>query len=626
MNIIIIAALFLSFAVGVNWMVSDKEKSDIKKELVQTQVVKKDMERGILDAKGRLGQKTKELEELEAKYKAAVEEKKRLEESLLKAEEARLIAEKKAESDIAALKQQESEKEGVQDKSSELEARLLAMEEARGKFEAEAKANAEKEARKRAEEGWLQAEAARAKAEETLAKKEEAESKLKTEEEMRRRLEADLKAKIAEITRLENEIATTKEAKANVEKEAIAVKEDMELKLQREEELRKKVENELKEKTDVIAGLEAGGAAATGTTETAVAQKGSGQEQGIEEDYRGEITELKGQLVALQEAKEKFEAETKTAVEARKRAEEALANKTEVESLLKREYLRTQLETDLKIRTTEIAMLEKGIIDLKGDINQKTKQFEELEARYRAEVDERKKTAELLAMAEEARRTAEKRLESEREVLKSAAKEGAEIDKLKVRVLEIESANKKIEIEAGRSAEEALANKTELESLLKRGEELRQKAEADLKTKIDEIERLEKEAEAAKKIAAKGSESAAAKAEESIADKTAETWQDLPKSKQGAMAVELKAGENWQEDVVIKYTVEKGDSLWKIAGREFIYNAPKLWVVIYKYNRDKLQNPNLLYPGQVLLIPKMVNSEDAKDSLLKAKSALEDAL
>ena len=88
----------------------------------------------------------------------------------------------------------------------------------------------------------------------------------------------------------------------------------------------------------------------------------------------------------------------------------------------------------------------------------------------------------------------------------------------------------------------------------------------------------------------------------------------------------MKAGDNWQEEVVIKYTVTKGDSLWKIAGRESIYNAPKLWVVIYKYNHDKLKNPNSLYPGQVLLIPKMVTTEDAVDSFLKAKAAIKETI
>ncbi|MCX7886554.1 MAG: LysM peptidoglycan-binding domain-containing protein [Verrucomicrobiae bacterium] len=49
------------------------------------------------------------------------------------------------------------------------------------------------------------------------------------------------------------------------------------------------------------------------------------------------------------------------------------------------------------------------------------------------------------------------------------------------------------------------------------------------------------------------------------------------------------------------YTVRKGDSLWRIAGR--IYGNPFRWPRIYEANKDKIKNPNRIYPGQVLRIP-----------------------
>lgn len=49
------------------------------------------------------------------------------------------------------------------------------------------------------------------------------------------------------------------------------------------------------------------------------------------------------------------------------------------------------------------------------------------------------------------------------------------------------------------------------------------------------------------------------------------------------------------------YTVVKGDSLWKIA-KQFYGNGSK-YTVIYDANKDKIMNPNLIYPGQVLTIP-----------------------
>lgn len=49
------------------------------------------------------------------------------------------------------------------------------------------------------------------------------------------------------------------------------------------------------------------------------------------------------------------------------------------------------------------------------------------------------------------------------------------------------------------------------------------------------------------------------------------------------------------------YTVQKGDCLWNIA-KKFYGNGSK-YTVIYNANRDKIKNPNLIYPGQVLTIP-----------------------
>ncbi len=51
------------------------------------------------------------------------------------------------------------------------------------------------------------------------------------------------------------------------------------------------------------------------------------------------------------------------------------------------------------------------------------------------------------------------------------------------------------------------------------------------------------------------------------------------------------------------YTVKKGDFLIKIAGKKDIYGKGEAWKNIYQANRDKIKNPNLIYPGQKLQIP-----------------------
>ena len=48
-------------------------------------------------------------------------------------------------------------------------------------------------------------------------------------------------------------------------------------------------------------------------------------------------------------------------------------------------------------------------------------------------------------------------------------------------------------------------------------------------------------------------------------------------------------------------TVQAGDSLSKIAKRE-LGDANK-WHAIYEANRDKIKNPDLIHPGQVLTLP-----------------------
>ena len=49
------------------------------------------------------------------------------------------------------------------------------------------------------------------------------------------------------------------------------------------------------------------------------------------------------------------------------------------------------------------------------------------------------------------------------------------------------------------------------------------------------------------------------------------------------------------------YEVKKGDSLWTIAGK--VYNDSTQWKKILEANKDRLVNPNSLYPGQHLVIP-----------------------
>lgn len=58
------------------------------------------------------------------------------------------------------------------------------------------------------------------------------------------------------------------------------------------------------------------------------------------------------------------------------------------------------------------------------------------------------------------------------------------------------------------------------------------------------------------------------------------------------------------EELAITHTVVRGETLWEIAGYEHIYGDPTQWRLIFEANRDILDHPDALRPGQVLIIPR----------------------
>ena len=49
------------------------------------------------------------------------------------------------------------------------------------------------------------------------------------------------------------------------------------------------------------------------------------------------------------------------------------------------------------------------------------------------------------------------------------------------------------------------------------------------------------------------------------------------------------------------YTVQKGDTLWKIAKE--VYGKGSAWTRIHEANKDVIKNPDLIQPGWKLRIP-----------------------
>jgi nucleoid-associated protein YgaU len=58
------------------------------------------------------------------------------------------------------------------------------------------------------------------------------------------------------------------------------------------------------------------------------------------------------------------------------------------------------------------------------------------------------------------------------------------------------------------------------------------------------------------------------------------------------------------------YTVVKGDYLWKISKKDDIYGDPYQWIRIYSVNKDMIKNPDLIYPEWVLKIARGVGRNE----------------
>jgi nucleoid-associated protein YgaU len=68
------------------------------------------------------------------------------------------------------------------------------------------------------------------------------------------------------------------------------------------------------------------------------------------------------------------------------------------------------------------------------------------------------------------------------------------------------------------------------------------------------------------------------------------------------------------------YAVARGDSLWRISGQAAIYGNPLLWPLIYKANRNKIRDPDVIYPRQVLTIPRQYSPAEARTAAQRARA------
>jgi LysM repeat protein len=70
----------------------------------------------------------------------------------------------------------------------------------------------------------------------------------------------------------------------------------------------------------------------------------------------------------------------------------------------------------------------------------------------------------------------------------------------------------------------------------------------------------------------------------------------------------------------VTYKVKKGETLVDIAQRREIFNDKYMWPLIYKANRDQMRDPQVVFPGQILSIPRDLSFEEIIEARKQAKA------
>lgn len=78
--------------------------------------------------------------------------------------------------------------------------------------------------------------------------------------------------------------------------------------------------------------------------------------------------------------------------------------------------------------------------------------------------------------------------------------------------------------------------------------------------------------------------------------------------------------EEAMDSMMSEWVVSKGENLWWIAGREEVYNQAEQWPLIYKANASQIKDADLIYPGQVLEVPRSSSSAEVNRAVQHAKS------
>ncbi|MGA1841684.1 MAG: hypothetical protein ACMUIU_13760 [bacterium] len=124
--------------------------------------------------------------------------------------------------------------------------------------------------------------------------------------------------------------------------------------------------------------------------------------------------------------------------------------------------------------------------------------------------------------------------------------------------------------------------------------------------KAEEVTKRARRLELAAKRAAELEKEEEKKPEEEIAEEIAEEIE----------------GPQYVQPVTVydSHLVQKGECLWIISEYERIYANPFKWPLIYKANRSQINDPDLIFPGQNLAIPRNSSPNEIEEAINNAKN------
>jgi len=95
---------------------------------------------------------------------------------------------------------------------------------------------------------------------------------------------------------------------------------------------------------------------------------------------------------------------------------------------------------------------------------------------------------------------------------------------------------------------------------------------------------------------------------------------NIKKEESKQIEEEVGAGTSGTIDQTSLYQVILGDTLWDISSSGQGFSDPWYWPAIFRENRDIIEDPDLIYPGEELTIPKSLTDSEKKKVKIMAEN------